>query len=168
MDPDGSFTCVRASLSRLLDINQNSKKDYREKISLELMRLGAAYSDIRWLDTAELVYGVAAPRLEVFDDRSHAFERACTFRDFARYYEMRGSPEDHVKQLKLAFRCIEAARLYDAKQWHQRQDNCDPWFPPCRIYYHMSDPMEAHFESVAQEDPQLSLWILGKPFESAI
>ncbi|PMD43189.1 hypothetical protein L207DRAFT_563929 [Hyaloscypha variabilis F] len=148
MGPDTNLPSVCASLSRLADIDQLLTEDNREKVLLAFMNLGAAYKDKCWLDAANLIYGFAAPRLEFFDSRVHAFERACLFRDLANYYyEMRGSPLGKLRHLKIAFLCIKVAQL---------PQNPQP------------GPLEAHFESLARKDPQLSRWMLGEPFESAL
>ena len=180
MDLDGTFTGVRASLCRLLGIHlpEGSRMDDTEMVLLEFMRLGAAYSELCWLDTANSIYGIAAPRLEVCYSRTRAFERACVFSDFARYNEIWGSPEDRSKQLQLAFRCIQVVHLYDDQEndqdfwWVQMKNRRTPQLLQLPGEYPFftgpPGPRERHFESLAKKDPLLSRWMLGETFESAL
>jgi hypothetical protein len=139
------------------------------------MNLGAAYKDKCWLDAADLIYGFAAPRLEFFDSRVHAFERACLFRDLANhYYEMRGSPLGKLRHLKIAFLCIKVAQIPHNPKFEEPVQLHETFrlLVSRRSYtwdvYPQPGPLEAHFESLARKDPQLSRWILGEPFESAL
>jgi hypothetical protein len=174
----GSTFSVCTSLSRLSDVGQSMSKDNTEKVLLEFMRLGAAYSEISWLNVADIIYGFAAPRLAVFNSRAHAFERACLFRDLAKYNKMRGSPEDQLKHLKTAFLCIAVVHLsqnHRIKDLAQLQDETFLFLDYIQFWrrkeFFLSlqpGPLEAQFESLAREDPLLSRWMLGEPFESAL
>ena len=127
-----------------------------------------------------MIFGVVAPRLETFYTRFHAFERACVFIEFARYHEERGSQEERLKQLRLAFRCIQVVRHHDqtSQESVQAHDEADlthsidrfsqsldnNLFGMCRQTRHS----ENYFEEVARKDPLLSRWWLGESFESAL
>jgi tetratricopeptide (TPR) repeat protein len=169
MERDDTFAWVRGSISRLQHLDYSSLGE-GEEFLLELMKLGAAYSDIWYFDVANLVYRFAAPRLEVFNSRPHAFEHAIAFRDYAQHYEKLGSSEEQSQQLQLAVRCIGAVYVYDASNGLLFFDAPKSVSGPSRLvgdFQGVSQvgelpgpgPLETYFESVAREDAELSRWI---------
>lgn len=156
---------MRSTVSRLQNLDLNSDTCDGEELLLEFMKLGAAYSDIWLFDAANVVYEFATPRLKSFNSRPHAFERACAFSEAARHYEKLRSQDELSKQLQLAFRCIEAIRLYTKSnaaepgslfETSDKQSNKGLLEP---------GPHEEYFEVLAREDPQLSRWIRGDDFQ---
>lgn len=157
MNQDGTFAWVQASVSRLRNLRQNVNIVVGEEESLlEFMRLGAAYSEMWMFDAANLVFGFAAPILERFGSRPHAFERACAYRDYAQHCVRQGSPADQSKQMKFAFHCIQAVRHYDESLGQNGLQ--DDFLGP--------DPQEAYYELTARKDPALSRWMRGEGVEA--
>jgi tetratricopeptide (TPR) repeat protein len=159
MDQDETFAWVRGSVSRLQKLHQeNSVNADDEEFLLEFMKLGAVYSEIWMLDAANLVFGFAAPRLEQFNSRHHAFERACAYRDYAQHWVKQGSPADQSKQMQFAFHCIQAVR--------RDGESLGQFSSPTAEYHGRPGPQEAHYELIAREDPALARWMRGEGFES--
>jgi len=159
MDQDGTFAWARASVSRLQNLLQGTSViGGDEEFLLEFMKLGAVYSEMWMLDAANLVFGFAAPRLEQFKSRRHAFERACAYRDYAQHWVKQGSPADQSKQMQFAFHCIQTVR--------RDGESLGQFSSPTAEYHGRPDPQEAHYELIAREDPALSRWMRGEGFES--
>ena len=172
MDHDGTFAWVRASVSRLQNLYLDNLElgviAHDEEFLLEFMKLGAAYSEMwmlgaayseMWMRGAAYpVFGFAAPRLEPFNSRRYAFERACAHRDYAQHCVRQGSPADQYKQMQFAFHCIQAVRR-DGEPLGQ-------FSSPTPEYHEPPGPQEAHYELIAREDPALSRWMRGEGFES--
>jgi hypothetical protein len=159
MDQDGTFAWVRASVSRLQNLHQGTSDiaDHEEFL-LEFMKLGAVYSEMWMLDAANIVFGFAAPRLEPFNSRRHAFERACAYRDYAQHWVKQGSPADQSKQMQFAFHCIQAV-CRDGESLGQ-------FSSPTPEYLQRPGPQEALYELMTREDPALSRWMGGEGVES--
>jgi hypothetical protein len=168
MDQDGNFAWVRTSLSRLQNLLKDLKSlsaDDWELVLLEAMQMATAYSETWHFDAANLVYEFAAPYLESFSSRTHAFERVCAFKDYAKYYEKLDSPVARSIQLRRAISSIESAYRYDEES--NFLNNLFKWLdvPEDNLGNVNSNqqpgpgPHEAYFESILREDAELSLYI---------
>jgi hypothetical protein len=160
MDQDGSLAWARASISRVQNLCRKSYMVEPEQILLEFMTLAAAYSEIWRLDAAIMVYEFAAPLLEAFNTRPHAFERACAFRAYAQHYEKLGSPDDRSKKLQLAFRSIAAVHRYEESNEDYLLNFLESLDELSGITgFPGPGPNEDYFESMARQDPELSRWM---------
>jgi hypothetical protein len=153
INQDGTFACVQASVSRLENLRHSLNIFGVEESLLEFMRLGAAYSEMWMFDAANLVFGFAAPFLERFDSRPHAFERACAYRDYAQHCVRQGSPADQSRQMEFAFHCIQAV--------YRQGELLDQFNLLIPLDYQPLGPQEAHYELMARKDPALSRWMRG-------
>jgi hypothetical protein len=170
MDHDGTFARVRASVSQLQNLHGVIAHDviaHDEKLLIQFMKLGAVYSEMWMLDAASLVFRFAAPRLEPFDGRPHAFARACAYRDYAQHCGRRGSSAGQSTQLQLAFRSIEIAHQYrasyTAEVFHipESLDELSSMLDNSPGTFQVGQPAEpgpeeSYFEFLARQDPELS------------
>ena len=165
MDQDGTFAWVRASVSRLQNLHRGTSDIVNEELLLEFMNLGAVYSEMWMLDAANVVFGFAAPRLKPFDDRPHAFERACAYRDYAQHCVRQGSPADQSKQMQFAFHCIQAVHQFNSltrNAWARDRSHWD------YLWDQRPSSQEAYYEQMARKDPTLSRWMRGEGVETEL
>jgi hypothetical protein len=116
-----------------------------------------------WLfDAANLVYIFAAPRLQAFNNRPHAFERACAFKAYAQSLENTDSSAARSEQLQNSIRCIESAYQYDDKRnWFNDSLKSPPdqHIDDRVCHQHGPGSHKGCCESMAREDADLSPWM---------